>query len=299
MTALPFRWKLAGRPRLGSLLKGQREWAAPEFFAELRECSVRVVASAADGDLVFVGRSPESIFDYLTGVLSGTSWGERAVLLNISMRYESAEQLARSNPQGLAAIRDQLAALDLAPGQIARSARPKVFVDLVYGGNTFGHLLGLLEHWAGEAGVDPAAVRRRIRFLGITERTKNSPNTWRWYQRMEWCRRLPRSALRSVSIPYWLWTYLGDVQKKVARWHPPARWDAEDASLPPRDEEALQALRLAYRIHERGRDPAERRRFAAALAAQPQLREPSVRRLVLELRSRATAASHRDTEAQR
>jgi hypothetical protein len=29
-----------------------------------------VIAAAADGDLVFVGRSPESIFDYLSGVLA-------------------------------------------------------------------------------------------------------------------------------------------------------------------------------------------------------------------------------------
>jgi hypothetical protein len=120
--------------------------------------------------------------------------------------------------------------------------------------------------------------------LGITVRTKNSPNTWRWYQQVEWARRLPRSALRSVSIPYWLWTYLGDSQKKVARWHPPARWGAEDASLPPRDEDALQALRLAHEIHERARERAERSRFAAALAGQRPLRDSSVRRLVLELR---------------
>jgi hypothetical protein len=285
VSALPFRWKLADRPRLGALLQGRREWLDSGTFEQLRECSVRVVAAAADGDLVFVGRSPESIFDYLTGVLSDTSWSDRAVLLNISMRYESAEQLARTHPQALAAIRTQLAAVGLSPAELARCARPKVFVDLVYGGSTFGHLLGLLEHWAAATGVDVAAVRRRIRFVGITVRTKNSPNTWRWYQQVEWCRRVSRSALRSVSVAYGLWTYLGDYQKKVARWHPPARWDAEDASLPPRDEDALEALRLAHRIHERGRGREERSRFAAALAAQPQLREPSVRRLVLELRS--------------
>jgi hypothetical protein len=284
VTSLPFRWKLAGRPRLGSLLDGEREHAYRGFYEDLRECCVRVVASAADGDLVFVGRSPESIFDYLTGVLSGTSWSDRAVLLNFSMRYEAVEELARTEPQAVAAIRYQLAALGLSPSQIAGSARPKVFVDLVYRGSTFGHLLGLLEHWAADIRVDVAAVRRRIRFLGITDRTKNSPNTWRWYQQVEWARRLPRSALRSISIPYGLWTYLGDSQKKVARWHPPARWSAEDAALPPRDEDALKALRLAHRIHERGRERAERSRFAAELAAQRQLREPSVRRLVLELR---------------
>jgi hypothetical protein len=282
VTPLPFRWKLAGQPRLGSLLEGERERSYRGFFDDLRECCVRVVASAADGDLVFVGRSPESIFDYLTGVLSGTSWSERAVLVNFSMRHSAVEELARTDAGAVAAIREQLAALGLSPGEIAASARPKVFVDLVYGGNTFGHLLGLLEHWAADTRVDAAAVRRRIRFLGITIRTKNSPNTWRWYQQVEWARRLPRSSVRSVSIPFGLWSYLGDNQKKVARWHPPARWGAEDASLPPRDEDALKALRLAHRIHERGR--AERSRFAAELAAQGQLRDPSVRRLILELR---------------
>lgn len=287
MTALPFRWKLAGRPRLRGLLEGEREHAYRGFFDDLRECSVRVVAAAADGNLVFVGRSPESIFDYLTGVLSGTSWSERAVLLNLSMRHSAVEELARTDPGAIAAIRDQLAALGLSPREIAGSARPKVFVDLVYGGSTFGHLLGLLEHWAGDARVDVAAVRRRIRFLGITDRTKNSPNTWRWYQQVEWARRMPRAALRSISIPYRLWTYLGDNQKKVARWHPPARWSAEDAALPPRDEDALKALRLAHKVHERGRERAERSRFAAELAGQRQLREPSVRRLVLELRGTA------------
>jgi hypothetical protein len=289
VTALPFRWKLAGRPTLGSLLQGEPEHAYRGFFQDLRDCGVRVVAAVADGDIVFVGRSPESIFDYLTGVLSGTLWSERLVLLNLSMRYEAAEELARTDPVAVAAIRDQLAALGLSPGQIASSARPKVFVDLVSGGNTFGHLLGLLEHWAGDARVDVAAVRRRIRFLGITDRMKNSPNTWRWYQRVEWARRMPRSALRSISIPYRLWMYLGENQRKVARWHPPARWGAEDAARPPRDEDALRALRLAHRIHERGRARAERSRFAAELAAQRQLREPSVRRLVLELRGTSAA----------
>ncbi|HEX8210447.1 MAG TPA: hypothetical protein VF584_09760 [Longimicrobium sp.] len=289
MTA-PFRWKLAGRPALGTLLDGDREHAYRGFFVDLRDCGVRVVAAAADGDLVFVGRSPESIFDYLTGVLSGTSWSERLVLLNLSMRHSDVEQLARTDPAAVAAIRDQLASLGLSPGQIAASARPKVFVDLVSGGNTFGHLLGLLEHWAGDAGVDVAAVRRRIRFLGITDRMKNSPNTWRWYQRVEWASRLPRSALRSISIPYGLWMYLGEYQRKVARWHPPARWGAEDAARPPRDEDALKALRLAHMVHERGRGRVERGRFAAELAAQRQLRDPSVRRLILELRG--TSARH-------
>ncbi len=285
MTSLPFRWDLARRAQLGSLVgEGATPW--PGFVNELRECSVRVLAAAADADLVFVGRSPEDLFDYLTGVLADTAWRRRLALLNLSMRRASAAEIAARDPAALAAVARQLAALGLAPGDLARAARPRVFVDLVYGGSTFGHLLGLLEHLAERDGVDPAAVRRRIRFLGIVERGKNSPNTWRWYQQVPWARRMPRSALRSVSIPYWVWTHMGDREEKVARWHPPERWADEDATRPPPRDAVAGALRMAHALHERGRDPVARARFAAALAGRHEIRNPAVRRLVLELRGR-------------
>ncbi|HEU0055074.1 MAG TPA: hypothetical protein VFQ39_17930 [Longimicrobium sp.] len=282
MTELPFRWDVARREQLGKLLDGPPADAYPGFLDELRECCVRVVAAAADGDMVFVGRSPESIFDYVSGALADTSWAARPVLLNFSMRYDSADEIRRKNIHALRAMLAQLAAVGLSPAAIAASERPQVFIDLVYAGKTFGRLLGLLEHAAEEEGVDVAAVRRRIRFLGITERTKNSPNTWRWYQRSEWAARMPRRSLRGVSIPRWLWTYLGDIQPKVARWNPPMVWGHEMLREPPR--ENLPALRLAYAIHQRARDPAERARFATELAACREIRDPAVRKLVLELR---------------
>jgi hypothetical protein len=184
MTRILFRWTLAQQPQLGSLRKGIAAEDYPGFFADLRACCVRVFTAAADGDLVFVDRSPESIFDYLIGVLAETSWSERAVLFKFFMRYDTAEELARTILKGLRAMQEQLAAVDLARMEIAARERPKVLVDLVYGGWTFGRLLGLLKHWAGEVGVDAAAVRRRLRIVGITERGKNSPNTWRWYQQV-------------------------------------------------------------------------------------------------------------------
>jgi hypothetical protein len=239
MTHLPFRWTLARREQLGSLVEGVTDWEHPDFFAELRACCVRVVAAAADGDLVFVGRSPESIFDYLSGVLAETSWSDRLVLFNFSMRSDSVEELARTNVRGLRAMREQLSAVSLTPAEIASGERPKVLVDLVHHGETFGRLLDLLEHWTEEDGLDVASVRRRLRFVGITERTKNSPNTWRWYQRVPWAERLPRRALRSVSIDVWMWRYLGDYQDKVSRSNPPLLWGAEEMMQPSRRRENL------------------------------------------------------------
>lgn len=284
MTDPPFRWNLARRQELGSLVKGAPAESYPGFHEDLRACCVRLVALAGDSELIFVGRSPESIFDYLSGLLADTSWAERSTLLNLSMRYETSEAIGREDPVALRGIREQLVALHLSPAAIA-AGRPHAFIDLVAGGSTFGNLAGLLLHWAADEGVDAAALRRRIRFVGITERSKNSPNTWRWYQRVPWAAEFPRRSLCSVSIPWRLWNYLGNEQKKVSRWHPPMVWGKEGCfTEPPRESYHLEALRLAHRLHEQGRRPEERGRFAAELAAQREMVEPWLRRLVLELR---------------
>ena len=284
MTQPPFRWNLARRQQLGSLLHGAEAEDYPEFVEDLRACCVRLLALAGDADLVFVGRSPESIFDYLSGLLADTSWSERCVLVNLSMRYDSVDTVEREHPQGLRAFQEQLRAVGLEPARIASSERPQVFVDLVNRGETFGNLAGLLARWAVQTGVDVRALRRRIRFIGITVREKNSPNAWRWYQNVEWAADFPPTSLQSVSIPFRLWTYLGDHQKKVGRWYPPFAWGMDEFSRPPRETWNLEALRLAARIHDLGRLPAERERVAREIAARPEMSKRGIRALVSELR---------------
>jgi hypothetical protein len=110
VTDLPFRWNLARREQLGSLVEGPPA-ALGSIVNDIRECCARVVAMAGDSELVFVGRSPESLYDYLSGAFAGTGWEERAVLLNLSMRDDSAEEVERANPEALQAIHRQLRAL--------------------------------------------------------------------------------------------------------------------------------------------------------------------------------------------
>lgn len=289
MSQLPFRWNLVQRQQLGSLLEGKAAEAYRGFVDDLRHCCTRLVASAGDSDLIFIGRSPESIFDYLSGILSDTPFADRCTLLNFSMRQQPVEVIERENPRGLIALHDLLASGGLEPAQIARSRRPITLVDLVCGGTTFGNLVGLLNHWAAAIGEDIKAVRRRLRFIGITIRSKNSPNTWRWYQQVQWAQQYPRSALRSIPISYWMWTYLGDEQKKVSRWYPPSEWGQEYVDTPPREEWNVQALRLAAKIHNRGTHRDERQRFASALARQREMRDPWLRQLVATLRRSETA----------
>lgn len=152
MSDVPFRWNLARREQLGRLAGPPTAPLDDWTMAQLRECCAKVVAASADGRMVLVGRSPESLYDYLCGALADTSWADRSVLV---------------------------------------------------------------------------AVKRRMRVIGITERTKNSPNTWRWYQHAPWVKGFARSALRGISIPYGFWTYLGDRQEKVSRWNPPYVWGTD------------------------------------------------------------------------
>ncbi|HEX6041870.1 hypothetical protein, partial [Longimicrobium sp.] len=255
----------------------QRLW--PGFLAELRALAVRTVALAGDARLVFVGRSPESVYDYLAGALAATAWSDRCALLSISLGDRGPE-----TPAGLAALRAHLRALDLAPARIASAPRPIALVDLIWKGRTFGALSSLLAEWAREEGVDVAAVRRRLRWVGITVRTKNSPRTWRWFQQLEWTRDYPRSALRGISIDDWMWTFLGDAQHKTMVQNHAGRWGSDELREPPRDGDTLNALRNAYEIHAHARTPEERARFAAGLAARVEMREPWLRSLVVALR---------------
>ena len=287
---VPFRWDVRRREQLGRLLDAppppRPSWWIPtrwrDLLPEVRTCSARVLARAGDARLVFVGRSPENLFDYLTGALADTAWADRCELLSVSIPWGDVHDvLPRASVEGL---RAQFRALGLSPAEIAAAPRPVAFVDLVSSGTTFGSLSATLATWARAEGVDVHAVRRRLRFVGITDRGKNSPNAWRWFQRVEWAGDYPRSALRGVTVPYWFWTWLGNHQAKTMRSNSAEHWGTDNLMRPPRDPEAFEALRTAVRLHEHARSRDERARFAAELAARVEMREPWLRSLVVGIR---------------
>lgn len=274
----PFRWNLQKREQLGRLVTGDAAESYPELLGDLRDSSARVVGLSADRPMVFVGRSPESIFDYLCGVLLDTTWSTRMTLVNLSLR-DSPTGLSRAS---IEALHDQLRETPLAPVSIASSA--VTLVDLVYTGETFGELTRLLFDWAREKELDVNSVRRQLRFVGITWRKPTSPKTWRWQQHAEWTRDFRPSAIKNVSIPGRLWDYLGNRQEKVTYSNPPWRWTEESLQAPPRNAKQLAALRLAVHLFDAGRTREERARFADRLAKERAMKEPWVRSLVAELR---------------
>jgi hypothetical protein len=104
----PFRWNLTHRSYLGSLLDGERASTYPGFENDLLRCCSKVLAFAGDSDLVFVGRSPESIFDFLSRLLFETSLFERLELLHFSMRFRNESKIRQEHPGAVEAMRDYL-----------------------------------------------------------------------------------------------------------------------------------------------------------------------------------------------
>src|SRR5215467_11310374 len=160
---IPFRWDLARRSQLGSLVGESPPDVCTILCEQLLPCAARVLAFAGDADLVFVGRSPQSLFDLLSGLLFETSWLERLTLMHFSMRRTDRAKIEAKHPQAIPALREYLKVLGLEPAGIASRGRPVTLIDWIQTGDTFGNLVELLHSWSVETGYDWNGVRRRLR----------------------------------------------------------------------------------------------------------------------------------------
>jgi len=301
----PFRWNVRARSQLGSLVgepSGKRdEWLNWQevtadaygwrdtytyewFLSELTRHIARIVALCDDSDLCFVGRSPESMFDYLSGLLFETSWAERLTLLNLSMRWESHADIARDYPGALREIRRYLAWVGLNPEALVARERPIAFVDIVSSGGTLGNFIGLIYSWCKEIGFDWSEVQRKIRIVGLTEQTKTSPKTWRWQQHAEWVEILAPRAIKNVSVPEVLFDFLGAGQPKTTISYRTMGWGMEWLPAPIHDRERLRAIRVAVSLFDDGKGRGQRLSFAAELSKQRAIRYRWFRSLMLEVK---------------
>jgi hypothetical protein len=127
-------------------------------------------------------------------------------------------------------------------------------------------------------------IRRKLRFIGVTSRTKTSPNTYRWQQHAAWTRQLPSRAVVNVSLHPWVWSYFGDHQVKLTRSFRPERWLAE-AEGPGRDQRSRQALAEAAALVAYGRSRPGRQALARAVGREPALAQSWLRTMVTRLNS--------------
>jgi len=277
----PFRWDLVRPDHLGTLLVGT---ATPDlwFLEELIACAAKVLARSADGELYFVGRSADSVFDLLSGALQATSWANRLHQVPLSLTEDlSGPELGQGVIEQLRAI---LGAAGLNPASLARGRRPAIIVDLVAYGRTFENVFHELRLWADEESAQWDVIRRKLHFLGITQRERTSPKTWRWQQHADWTEDLPRRAIRNVALDARVWSYFGNSQPKLTASFHRGRWADDDLSSPNHHPKTRQALAEAVAVVEAGRSARTRDMLARHIGREPLMNEPWLRTLASEMR---------------
>ncbi|MEV0718159.1 hypothetical protein [Asanoa sp. NPDC050611] len=281
---IPFRWDLVTPDQLGSLRNGTAEptlW----HLADLVACTGKVLARSGDADLVFVGRSLDSMYDLLGGAMTS----DRLSRLPLSFARPYAGSRRRPlTPAELSEARRILASLSLTPHALSRRARPVAFVDVVHEGATFTELFELLRRWIDEDREPWPVIRRKLRFIGVTTERRTSPKTYRWQQHAPWTRQLPARSVRNVSLHPFVWSYFGDHQTKLTRSYHPDRWLADDPG-PSRDDATRQALAEAAALVAYGRSPAGRRALARSMGREPALSQSWLRTMVTTLNNGAAA----------
>ncbi|HKD74291.1 MAG TPA: hypothetical protein VKB76_02300, partial [Ktedonobacterales bacterium] len=256
------------------------------FILELLDCAVKCLACSDNADLYFVGRSPESIYDLLSGILRGTSWTGRVHLLHFSMRYDEEAEVRREYPGAVEALRAYLCTLNLSPQQIIASEHGVAFSDIVASGSTLGNLVRILYHWCKDARCDWRAIKAKLRVVAIVEREKPTPHAWRWWQQdtatcvpLLW-----RQAITNIAVSGSFFHYLGAKQQKTTISYTPERWATGEASHPAHHTGHLEALRLALHIYETGRETPLRRAFAHQMAHERAMRYAWFRSLAHEIK---------------
>lgn len=278
----PFRWNLAKKEQLGKLIEGERAETHKSYDTELKQSAAKLLAFSKNAKLIFVGRSPENYYDYLSGVLTHSSYQNKLHYLNMSNRYQSIKDLKLNQPQAYQALKNHFAELGISPQSILEPKQKICFVDLVSSGGTFEALFEFMQSWTNELNLDFKQVKAKISFLGITYRTKNSPNTWRWQQRASWVKEQQVKNIKNLSISADLWHYLGNWQDKVSPTNPPEKWASDSILLPSREEQNLKALRRAYDLYSQGQN--ETTAFSSLLSQEDAMKEVWFRQLLNDLR---------------
>lgn len=306
-TVVPFRWDIAKRSQLGKLLDelepgwvseiqaemyraaSGRDWLSVDhslhitewFQRELVRCTARVVAFSDNSDLYFVGRSLESMYDFLSGLLFDTSWRDRLNLLHFSMSRVEEDEV---KPQALNAMKQYMAQIGLAPAKIAQRERPLTLVDIVATGETFGKLVRILKDWCLQTNRDWVAVQHKMRIIGLPQRTKTSPNTRRWQQWVDWISLIEPGNIKNVSVPSALFHYFGAAQSKTTESYTPWRWGDPEVMEPKYDPRTRMALRMAVSLFDEGCKKEVREGFAREMSKQTAMQYAWFRGLAQELK---------------
>lgn len=280
----PFRWKIESPDELGSLIDSDFR-LSQELLSGVRFCAARILTFSQNSRLVFVGRSLDNVHDYLSAILENTSWSNRLARLNISLYGHSIDNIAKNYPKSFNSLKKYFEELDIDPVVIKRNKLPTSFVDVVSEGGTYGQIFKLLNDWSNELQNDSFAMNKKIRFIGITNRKKTSPNTWRWHQQTEWTKYIKSSNIKNVSVDYGFWNQVANYQPKITKSFTPKMWDTEETGSPIHSEERIKALNEAHRLYNSGKSKDEKLLFLKELLNKESMKLDWLRNLALEIKA--------------
>lgn len=292
----PFRWDITQPAQLGRLPlvkigePSPFELVVPDFDERLQSLCVKILAFCDDGDLYFVGRSPENIYDYLQGILFDTLWRKRLHLFHFSMYYDREQEIVKKYPDAISQFRVYMAQMGLAPWQLAKRKRPVALVDLVSSGGTMGKLVNLILNWGKESGYEARQLAAKIRIVSIVRaayphnvKRQRYYSCYKWQKEVGWTAFFDKHAIKSIKIEKNFWDYMADSGPRLTRSFYPARWNDDRVSRPDRTEARLKALKIALRLFNLSLTPAERRKFAGQMSRERAMRYRWFRKLLNQL----------------
>lgn len=284
--AVPFRWSIAKREQLGDLTDDviSPSLIKHNFLDDLRQATAQILAFSGGADLIFIGRTPENFYDYLSGVFQTVSEAPELHLLHFSMRWAGAGGVAKLDAKKLEGLFEYFESAGLSGRQITKRNRGLALVDFVAHGGTMETVIKLLHLNTKNHGGDWPAVARKLRIIGLRIRTHNSPNTWRWQQHQDWLDLIRETPIKNVSAPAHFLYHIANTQEKVTGPFHYGRWDGEDTDrFPPTDTQRA-ALAFAVKLFDAGNSRNERHALSRLLARTAQMRDPAIRALALKLK---------------
>jgi hypothetical protein len=261
--SLPFRWDLGRSEQLGSLLHGQVAEAYPQFTQDLLQVGVDCLAMSSNADLYFVGRSPDSVYDYLCGISARSWWRSRLHALPFSCYYSDAETIQKQYPNRYQGLIRYFAQLGILPAQILARPRAIALVDLVSQGRTMENLLDLLYLIARDSKITWEAVRNKIVIIGFISPLHRSGRKRGHQQTI--VERIRHPRVRLLVTPERFWCYIGNEQPKIAASFTPECWEGTKRLKPRYEATTMEALRLEHAVYQLGLNQQQRYLFASGM----------------------------------
>jgi len=267
MSETPPPWTELRDSVLERLVNEARPYEFYGFRQELLEACAAVVAASASNDLVFVGRSPENLYDLLSALFKRTRRAPRLSLAPFSMRTGesgAAASLSQTNEEAIAGLQHHFSSLGLLPADLAENSRSVSFVDCVGWGTTLCNFEEMLEILAERQSINFASVSAKIRYIGLTKSSLGWTH-WRNDEKSKGVKFFEEDRATVVPLSSKLWNHLADWQPKTLESYGPDQW-AQPVEIPSIDEDRAAAISLAVDLRRFGRSRDVRRAFAAMLS---------------------------------